>query len=68
MSIKIEHLSTPNKEERDKKQQDLISKHFKEVSPFIKLKPRQYSRSQGHAHPENVEGPVMYTISWCVDE
>jgi hypothetical protein len=66
--LRVHTLSTPNKEESDRKEQELISENFIEVSPFVKLQLGQYSRFQGHEDPQTFESPVVYMISWCVEE
>jgi hypothetical protein len=57
-----------SKAERDKIEQELRTKGFTEVSPFVKLKPHQFSLSRGTADPTKFEGLVTYTISWWIDE
>jgi hypothetical protein len=65
--LRVHTLSTPNKEERDRKEQELIAENFIEVSAFVKLQLGQYSRFQG-PKPETSEGSMVYMISWCVEE
>ena len=68
MTIHNKSCTEADKSRIDEIEQDLRSQGFIEVSPFVKLKPRQYALSRGTVNPKSFEGPVAYTISWCNDE
>jgi hypothetical protein len=68
MAIQDKSYQNTDKAKVDEVEQDLVAKRFAKVSPLIKKKPYQYSRSQAPANPESFEGPLTYTIEWCIDE
>lgn len=68
MAIQNKSYQNTDKAKVDEVERDLVAKGFVKVSPLIKKKSHQYSRSQAPANPESFEGPLTYTIEWCIDE
>jgi hypothetical protein len=68
MAIKKQSYTSPDKAEIDRQEQKLKGKGFTQVSPLVKMQPRQYSRSQAQADHKSFDGPLNYMIEWCVDE
>lgn len=68
MVAAFKSITKSNPTEIDQKGQELRANGFTEVSPLAKMQPRQYSRSQAPADPESFDGPLAYTVEWCIDE
>ena len=68
MTIKYFNKTFFDKNERDKIEHELVSKDFIQVPTLSKLLPRQYQMSQHMGDEATTEGPMMYEISWCIDD
>lgn len=68
MVAAFKSITKSNPAEIDQKEQELIAKGFIKISPLAKMQPHQYSRSQAPADHKSFDGPLNYTVSWCIDE